>query len=510
MSIHQRLQAGMVLLCSLLFPISLQAASYSPIPFLAPGYTYDSTKTIDEAIRPLLAVSTNQGKNWSYAIKPNNLNNEGPPGYLNSANCQEGFCIAAGISSEKGMTPLIFTSTDQGVSWKRITLPLPSDYDPEVASVLSYTNPSTMTYCGEDYCSIAIHYYVEDPDHPGFSVRGKMFFVSTHDKGNTWTIKKSNQLGLLQSGQEHLKSFSCTDDNNCIATATAGVGRGYFSMIAVTEKDDVAFYKSNELFDDLKKYRSVITHAVKCQNETCIIPTLYENDHTGIIVGRHDKKAGWRWQWIPKPCPTKWCESFTFKAVSSSNLAYIGKSADNKNIWALSMGDGLDVILLRSEDDGNTWETIPLISHRNLQNRPAIDETYYAFPMSCTQDKCILLGRSVLNEKSLYIFTSHDKGKTWDKNDVGSLFPKRKDDFLDSIKLSHIQCHGTACTVMGSYVADPTASISYWDFQPLLLTNIDITKPLGWSISKDTALSPPYSLGGFAMIPAIIQNKNVR
>lgn len=123
---------------------------------------------------PLLLISYDSGRSWSFNANITNLPSSWEGGSLNSIACEEGVCIATGTSSTtQEWFPLILVSHDHGKSWSYI----------QDINGLPNKRGNNLTVnkiqCHGESCVIAGDYK-----------RKHAFLLQSQNKGQSWTYVK--------------------------------------------------------------------------------------------------------------------------------------------------------------------------------------------------------------------------------------------------------------------------------------------------------------------------------
>lgn len=200
-------------------------------------------------LRPLLAMSRDQGTSWTYpasinnvVFTPYNLRPYVSSAYLNAVSCNSGVCIASGLyASTSGFFPLLAFSTNQGIDWT---------YPSSIPNVVAVSYPFDSGYftgatCKDNLCLAVGQYSSGASIYP--------LVASSNNNGSSWTYSTAaDQVAFVNfptSNYSTLSSVSCSA-SLCIVTGTYKDNMGVFRPLLAQSPDNGATWTYSSVIND--------------------------------------------------------------------------------------------------------------------------------------------------------------------------------------------------------------------------------------------------------------------
>lgn len=419
---------------------NLAFASSSIKPYVATGFTV----TKDYKTGPLIAVSQTNGNTWSYpslAI----------PMRLDSANCNQTFCVINGFSSIK---PALSVSIDQGKSWSFVE-PLMRDDGLMLSQNVS---------CDSRACYIV-----------GYRDERYLPVIAASETGLSWEYRQVPNNYYAKA--DHI---SCTDKSCVITGKYSLVPLLSFPFVGVS-KDHGKSWKFPPLGEISAPGNSF--SSVHCHGDLCAISGAYAgNEKTPLVLISHDAGQSWHLGKVPAlPDLKQKVNGITIDTIkcSESWCTAVGNFYNEKHF------DSLYPAVIVSKDKGETWSyptSLFSLVPKEVGKTLLLD-------LSCHDDVCMAVGGFVPKDACVTIplvVASTDKGETWMYQPIN---PSNAS--LSSLKscdlngLYNVSCDENSCITAGMH-----------QDAPLLAVTQDKGKTWFYPFDKK-ALPSHFSHGGF-------------
>jgi hypothetical protein len=392
---------------------------------------YDSNQSKNKG--PLLAVSKNEGIEWSYpAIK---LSPEFRDGNLFTSDCNQRFCVTLGeqFSSDYSIIkPLVMVGKD-GI-W--------SENFPKMAEE-NGANFSKAT-CNSDVCIFV----------GGVITPGVVPLIGILD-GASWSYPESIKTQLPQDFRDgRLDGVECQNDF-CVAvghyTAITN-GDSYLPLIATSADRGKSWSYSPKI--DLPDFISN-NAVVSCSQDVCAIGARYGmSEQIPVILTTVNHGLSWS---VNKITPS----DMDIKKINNiHDIKCHGTTCIAVGHYATATKNNLPLLAL-SSNSGKSWSYPSTI----LSNLPLQAKNAGVFSaVSCNSKICIAVGESVLAADNMVplMAISHDLGATWTYQDIYH--------FHSNVKMNTVSCSEKTCFVSGSFFA---AGEDESDQKPFIISSHD-------------------------------------
>jgi hypothetical protein len=430
----QRVISGFIIF---LFSSFLYASDAAQHPLMAFGFY----STLQNKILPLLATSKDQGKTWTYPQDILKMPFEARDYDLDTAGCTQDTCIVAGDAIlNSDMTHLLLALTsNQGVNWSYVKTQ-PDDY-------VSMWDNIQMS-CTDQFCAIASSYtntsgkilpflaVSTDKGHTWSYPSSVISELPTKDEGPLFESIDCNSfgicIGIIVDAQERVARYLAIGTHNATQWTYSPITQGgaYPVLSDATCNAKFCIAVGNSLLltssNQGKTWSKVAIPCshdvefsnVKCHNNVCImsgseiIPTSqpYSDILKPFVLMSTDYGKSWKYSasiqnQLPEDLLSNEYNFIDFADCTDKNCIAVG--------WGFDPRKGNPALLLAiSEDHGTTWK---YIDPKKL--KPAdfgrIGELDH---VSCTQQTCIATGNyrnAPQDTLQPLMIASHDNGVTW-------------------------------------------------------------------------------------------------
>lgn len=344
---------------------------------------------------PLILQSNDHGKNWNFIANITNLPKDfGSPGDMYTSGCFEQSCliVSSYLSEENGMRPLMMQSKDSGRSWQFINLD--KFYPKHSQSQVNHA------ICHDKLC-VASGYYYNYKNNTSHLV-----ILRSEDAGATW----SNQI-KLDFNNIDFNLFNTVSYNNnkfFITTTQYDSQSNTYLPSILTSQDNGKTWTKNTNISGLPAKETIHQLGIQkmtCHGATCVIGGGYwrhEHDiQQPLIIISHDNGLTWKVNSALKNLPSL----FNASVISSAN--YSDKKWFLNGGYSTTTHDSLLPLILKSEDDGDTWNFVTPTTAQTLD---------YGFieDITCGEKNCAAVGMKFENNVAKpMLFESFDGGWYW-------------------------------------------------------------------------------------------------
>jgi photosystem II stability/assembly factor-like uncharacterized protein len=327
---------------------------------------------------PLILNSTNSGEIWDAA---SNIEWPAHQTYFESVDCDGSFCIlAGGYYTGMMMKPVIFKSLDR-TNWSMADIiGLPADKKAHLLSV----------NCRDKLCT-AVGYQLDAP-----------LVLNSADQGKTWSQASFVELPLDLAASPQLTSVTCRKDICSAVGAYNNANKRVPLILNSTDNGNTWKLPSSiELSSDTDKYAYL--NAVSCSESVCIAVGKYDKGPIRTSLILKSKDNGNTWHSVKSMIESMAVIEASLNSVTCNDT----KCTSVGYIWFDNSSPQNQVLILNSEDQGETWNEASFIE---LPPPAANGPVPIANSITCNGDNCTIVGQTNLgNDYYPLILNSTDR-----------------------------------------------------------------------------------------------------
>lgn len=300
---------------------------------------------------PMVAANTGAGSSWVFTLDANTLLplDYNDNGYITGVSCSGNVCVAGGSYDDPAKNYLLLAvSTNAGATWAYAIDKTPASLPPSFNGNGSFLGVG----CDGAVCVAAGTYFLGAPTNKDYP----LLSVST-DSGSTWNYKIDNAPSTLPSNfnaKGRFNSASC-NGSTCIASGRYATNTADYPMLSVSLDGGINWvYKidsSTSLPLDYSDKGNLLS--TSCSAQVCITGGSYNDANQSYPLLAVSTDAGLTWTYkidkTPATLPSDYSAGGSFLTVSCTlNVCTAGGTyrALDTIIYPL---------LAESKDGGITW-----------------------------------------------------------------------------------------------------------------------------------------------------------
>lgn len=402
----------------ILFHPLANARSQTPEHLLMLGGEYGDKQV---GAQPLLITSADAGLTWKKAALPPFLPNTIGYKQLADMTCHNSYCIAAAnanASSDGTTKTQLFTSFDNGITWQNATI-IHNKVSTESQSIDSIS-------CNDDYCMVI--------GNDGET----LLSYASYNKGVTWIqIPPPENIAVKYGAKVYCFHGMCNAVGGLYDTLKD-------KMVTLTSVDGASWEAFSNINGVPNGSSFIDNVGLYCFDVNCVAAGNTSSIKPGAMF-IYSRDGGINWQAI-----------HTVSSVDLSNSVRLGRMfCDGDKCVAVGIALNQPIIFI-SQNKGMSWYKAPIL------NATPIKGFGILFDVACHDNVCIAAGNE--NMSTPYIAKSVDYGMTWNRITKISNLPEKY--FL--LSSQSITCQDQSCFI-GGYYAKTSSNI----FQADIISSTD-------------------------------------